>query len=99
MNKTKRSGQYYVYILRCDNGAYYTGYTKDLKKRVKEHNNSKRGAKYLRNKGPLKLVWTKEYKYRHYAMSAEYKIKQLNHKQKELLAGGMRLDKVFERKR
>lgn len=91
--------RYYVYIVECSNGTYYTGYTKDLKKRIEEHNNSKRGAKYLRGKCPLKLVWAKEYKYLRYAMSAEYKIKQLNRRQKESLINGMRLDKVFSRKK
>ncbi|MDP1854154.1 MAG: hypothetical protein Q8L26_08160 [Candidatus Omnitrophota bacterium] len=46
----------------------------------------------------MKLAWSKEYKYKHYAMKAEYKIKQINRKQKELLVGGMRLDKVLSRK-
>jgi putative endonuclease len=97
--KLKRTGLFCVYILECKNGTYYTGYSSDLDKRIKEHNNSSRGAKSLRGKVPVKVVWKKEYKYRHYAMSAEYKIKQLNRRQKELLVGGMRLDKVFSRKR
>ncbi len=87
-----------MYIVQCRGSTYYTGYTNDLEKRIKEHNSGKRGAKYLKGKGPLKLVWAKEYKYLHYAMSAEYKIKQLNRKQKELLIGGMRLDKVLGKK-
>ena len=95
----KSSGKFWVYILECRNKTYYTGYTNDLEKRIKEHNSSKRGAKFLRGKGPVKVVWSKEYKYRYYAMSAEYKIKQLNRRQKELLINGMRLDKVLGKKK
>jgi len=37
---------WYVYLLRCNDGSIYTGITKDLERRVKEHNGSKKGAKY-----------------------------------------------------
>ncbi|MCK4826488.1 GIY-YIG nuclease family protein [bacterium] len=94
----KRSGRFFVYILECRDKTYYTGYTNDLEKRLKEHNNNKRGAKYLRSRRPVRVVWQKEYKYLCYAMRAEYKIKQLNRRQKVLLVGGMRLDKVLARK-
>ena len=50
-------------MLECGDGTYYTGYTSDLEKRLKEHNDGKRGAKYLRGKIPVKLVYAKEYKY------------------------------------
>ncbi|MFA5168199.1 MAG: GIY-YIG nuclease family protein [Candidatus Omnitrophota bacterium] len=53
------SNAYYVYIVRCRNGTCYTGFTKDLEKRIKLHNNG-RGAKFLRNKGPFALVFVKE---------------------------------------
>jgi len=94
----KRCGRFCVYILQCQDGTYYTGYTSDLKKRVNEHNNTKRGAKYLHGRGPGIVVWSKEYKYQAYAMRAEYRIKQLNRRQKKLLVSGMRLDKVLSKK-
>ncbi len=87
-----------MYIVECKDGTFYTGYTNNLEKRLKEHNNDKRGAKYLRGKRPVKLIWRKEYRYLCYAMRTEYRIKQLNRKQKELLIGGMLLDKVMARK-
>jgi len=93
-----RAGRFCVYILECSDGTYYTGYTNDLVKRVNEHNKTKRGSKYLRVRLPAKLVWSKKYKYSVYAMRAEYKIKQLSRRQKELLVGGMRLDKVLSKK-
>lgn len=84
--KFKRTGRYYVYILECADGSYYTGSTKDLEKRVKEHNNGKRGAKYLRGKLPVRLVWGKDYRYYKRAVRAERRIKLLSHKEKEELA-------------
>jgi len=90
--------KFFVYILECADGTYYTGYTSDLGRRVEEHNGGTRGAKYTRGKGSVRVAWSKEYQYKHYAMSAEYKIKQLNRDQKQLLVGGMRLDKVLGRK-
>lgn len=72
-------------MVRCQGGTYYTGYTNDLDNRVKEHNNSKRGAKYLRGKLPVKLVWHKEYRYYRRAVRAERRIKLLSHKEKQEL--------------
>jgi len=69
-------------MLECKDGSYYTGYTNDLEKRVKEHNN-KRGAKCLRGKLPVKLIWCKEYGYFKNALRAEIKVKRLRRKQKE----------------
>lgn len=70
--------------MRCRNGTLYTGYTNDLKKRLKLHNEGK-GAKYLRGKAPIKLVWCKEYKYYKWAVRLEFAIKKLTKKDKELL--------------
>lgn len=81
----KRSGKFYVYIVKCSDWTYYTGYTNDLKKRIVEHNNSKRGAKYLRGRLPVKLVYIKEYSYYKRAIAGERSIKGLTHKQKEEL--------------
>ena len=43
--KFQRRGSFYVYIVECCDGTYYTGYTPDLDNRLKLHNNGK-GAKY-----------------------------------------------------
>lgn len=83
--KITRKSKYWVYMVRCQGGTYYTGYTNDLDNRVKEHNNSKRGAKYLRGKLPVKLVWHKEYRYYRRAVRAERRIKLLSHKEKQEL--------------
>ncbi|MFH1283791.1 MAG: GIY-YIG nuclease family protein [bacterium] len=83
--KFKRTGIYYVYILECSDGTYYTGYTNDIKNRVREHNNSKRGARYLRGKRPVRLVWRKKYRYYKLAVQEERRIKNLRRWQKERL--------------
>lgn len=77
-----------MYILKCQDGTYYTGYTNDLDKRIKEHNDGNRGAKYTRYKRPVTLVWTKEYKYFKSAVLEELRIKKLRREQKEALIDG-----------
>jgi putative endonuclease len=79
----KRKSIYYVYIVEASDGTYYTGSTNNIEKRVDEHNKGKRGAKYLRGKRPVKLVWYKEYRYYKLALHAERRIKQLSHSQKQ----------------
>lgn len=71
-------------MVQCKNGTYYTGYTNDLNARVKLHN-SGHGAKYLKGKGPVLLVYTKEYKYYKNALHAERNLKKLTRKEKEEL--------------
>ena len=84
MKKFRRTGKFYVYIVQCQDGTYYTGYTPDLENRLKSHNNGK-GAKYTRDRRPVKLVWSKEYKYFKKAFLEEKRIKSLTRKQKEKL--------------
>lgn len=69
-------------MLQCSNGNYYAGYTNNLENRIKEHD-SGHGAKYLRGKGPVKLVYVKEYKYYKRAIRKEREIKRLTRKEKE----------------
>lgn len=47
---------YFVYILECRDGKYYTGYTADIDKRIKQHFSGKGGAKFTRGFPPLKLL-------------------------------------------
>jgi putative endonuclease len=86
MAKLKRSGRFFVYILRCRDGTFYTGYTPDLERRLTLHN-SGQGAKYTRSRRPVELIWRKEYRYFKRAFLAELKIKKLTRKQKERLIG------------
>ncbi|MCX6557637.1 MAG: GIY-YIG nuclease family protein [Candidatus Aminicenantes bacterium] len=86
MAKLKRSGRFFVYILRCRDGTFYTGYTPDLARRLELHNSGK-GARYTRSRRPVTLVWSKEYRYFKRAFLAELKIKKLKRKQKVRLIG------------
>lgn len=75
---------HYTYILKCKDNTYYTGYTMDLKKRLKAHNEGK-GAKYTRGRGPVELVYYEEYEDKHTAMRREWEIKQLSRVEKETM--------------
>lgn len=73
-----------VYILRCKDNSLYTGITKDLDRRVGDHNSGK-GAKYTRAKGPCALVWSKKGFTESKAKIEEHRIKKLSKKEKEEL--------------
>ncbi|MFH1094179.1 MAG: GIY-YIG nuclease family protein [Candidatus Omnitrophota bacterium] len=92
--KIKRLGKFYVYIVECPDGTYYTGYTNDLEQRLKRHNDGF-ASKYTRARLPVRLVWSKEYDQFQSAFKTEIVIKQLTRLQKEVLVGGKRLDKVL----
>lgn len=92
--KSKRRSEHFVYIVKCNDGTYYTGYTPDLENRLKLHN-AGRGARYTRDRRPVRLVWCKEYKYFKKAFLTEKRIKELTRRQKETLVNGKRLDKVL----
>jgi len=79
-----RRSKYWVYIVQCKDGTYYTGYTNDLERRISQHS-SGNGAKFLKRKAPIRLVYAKEYKYFKNALRAERKIKKLTRNQKERL--------------
>ena len=78
---------HYVYILRCNDGSLYTGYTTDLTRRVWEHNHNNKGAKYTRSRRPVVLVHSESYSSRSDAMKREYAIKQLSRADKLKLIG------------
>ena len=73
---------YFLYILQCSDGSFYTGITTNLERRVKEHNNSKLGAKYTKIRRPIKLVYSKEFINRSEASIEEARIKNLSRVQK-----------------
>ena len=87
MKKFKKCGLCYVYILKCKDGTYYTGYTPDIERRVELHNDGK-GAKYTKYRRPVELVWCKKYKCFKSAVLEEGRIKGLDRKQKEKLVDG-----------
>lgn len=72
---------YYVYILLCHDGSFYTGYTKNLQERVRLHDNGK-GAKYTKSHKPKELAYAECFTFRAEAMRREKAIKKLSHRQK-----------------
>lgn len=77
---------YYVYLLRCADGSLYCGITNDIEKRVNEHNSAGgRGAKYLRAKKPVILIYTEKHKDRSSALIREHAIKKMSKAEKEAL--------------
>jgi predicted metal-dependent hydrolase/predicted GIY-YIG superfamily endonuclease len=75
---------YYTYMVRCNDDSLYVGYTPDLKKRLRAHNNGT-GAKYTKYRRPVELVYYEEFKEKRQAQSREVLLKQLSHNQKEKL--------------
>jgi putative endonuclease len=75
---------YYVYILLCKDGSYYTGYAEDVKRRVERHKKGQ-GAKYTRMHEPEEIVYVEEFDSRSEAMKREREIKSLSHNKKQLL--------------
>ena len=73
-----------VYMLLCDDNTIYTGITNDLKKRFDNHISGK-GAKYLRGRKPLEIVYTENFKNRSMATKREMEIKKLKRKEKDTL--------------
>jgi putative endonuclease len=72
---------FYVYILQCMDGSFYTGYTKDIDERTKQHQNGK-GARYTKAHKPQKLAYVEFFDSRSQAMKREREIKKLSHQQK-----------------
>lgn len=77
--------EWFVYIVRCSDQSLYTGITTDLSRRMKEHNESKNGAKYTRLRRPVRLVWNQTCENRSDASKKEFAIKKLRKKAKEAL--------------
>ncbi len=74
----------YTYILKCNDGTLYCGWTNDLEKRVKTHNEGK-GAKYTRARLPVTLVYYETFETSVEAQKREYQIKQMTRKEKLFL--------------
>ena len=72
---------YYVYIVLCEDGSLYTGYTRDVLLRLELHMSGK-GAKYTRTHKPKRLFYIEEFNSKAEAMKRERVIKNLKHRQK-----------------
>ena len=86
---------WYVYIVRCRDGSLYTGIATDVERRMADHLASK-GAKYLRGRGPLKLVFKKQVGKKGLALKVERKVKRLpRHKKEALIKTGAGIETLL----
>jgi putative endonuclease len=94
--------EFSLYIVRCADGTLYTGIATDVARRLAEHESGLRGAKFLRGKGPLEIVFSEVVGDRAVASQLEYRVKQLDRLKKlELIDGrrclyDLRSDQVLE---
>jgi putative endonuclease len=88
--REKQKKSYYVYLLLCDDGSYYTGYTNNVASRF-ERRTKGRGARYTRIRRPKRVVYVEEFRTRGAATRREQQIKDLSHREKyELVTNGSR---------
>ena len=80
----KKNKKFYVYILRCSDNSLYTGWTTNLKRRLKEHKEGK-GAKYTRGRTPLDLVYYEICNSRSEAQKRECEIKNYSKTTEEIV--------------
>jgi predicted GIY-YIG superfamily endonuclease len=79
----KASGdRWFVYILRCADGSFYTGITTDLNRRCKQHN-AGTASRYTRSRRPTRLIYQETHATRSQASKREAAIKALSWRQKE----------------
>jgi putative endonuclease len=76
---------FYVYVILCTDGSFYTGYTKNVEERARQHANA-RGARYTKMHPPKKIIYVELCESRSAAMKREKAIKKLSHQQKGDLA-------------
>lgn len=82
---------WFVYLLRCGDGSLYTGITTDVARRLAEHcgdHGGRRGAKALRGRQPLQIVFSEAVGDRSRAQRLEYRIKQMDKRAKEAIVSG-----------
>ncbi|MBT3314621.1 MAG: GIY-YIG nuclease family protein [Anaerolineae bacterium] len=76
---------YYIYILHCADGSYYTGSTADLSLRLTAHQEGSSPRAYTYKRRPVKLAWATEVETKREARMLEHQIKGWNRKKKEAL--------------
>ncbi len=82
------SKTYYVYILRCRDGSYYTGITNDFERRLEEHQAGTDGKCYTTRRRPVKLVYRSEFQDVGEAIAYEKQIKRWSRSKKEAIILG-----------
>ncbi len=78
---------YYVYMLRCIDGTFYTGMTNDIERRYAEHCAGETPS-YTSTRRPLRLVYVGEFDHPHDAIAFEKRLQKWSHKKKRAFADG-----------
>ena len=76
---------FYVYILKCSDGTYYTGFTNDLTRRLDEHESGKNKQSYTHERRPVELVFYETFTDPDTAIAYEKKLKKWSKLKKEAL--------------
>ncbi len=77
--------QYYVYILKCSDNSYYTGFTNNMERRITEHNSGMIKGTYTSTRLPVTLVWLETFLDPNQAIMVEKQIKGWSRRKKEAL--------------
>lgn len=86
---------YFVYIVECADGTYYTGIATDVERRILQHNGAKgRGARYTSARRPVALVYLAPFDTRSHALKGEIRIKRMSRRAKEVLIASAHTAKV-----
>ena len=78
------TGGWFVYILRCGDGTFYTGITKDVVRRCRQHNEGT-ASRYTRSRRPVRLVYQERQPDQGSALRREAGIKAMSHREKEAI--------------
>lgn len=90
MGRDDAVSKWFLYVVKCKDNTLYTGITTDISRRLYEHNNTSKGAKYTRPRRPVSLIYRLDFKDRSSATQAESRFKKLSRKQK--------LEKIYKSK-
>ncbi len=94
-----KNPEWSIYMVRCRDGELYTGIATDIDRRFAEHQSGK-GAKYLKGRAPLQLVFKKRVGSRSLALKIERLIKRLPRIKKEVVVKKrIDLDGLFKRRK
>lgn len=80
--------QFFVYILRCNDGSYYTGVTNDLEHRLSLHQMGADPFSYTYQRRPVRLVFSETFDSINTAIEREKQIQRWSRKKKEALIAG-----------
>ena len=89
---------WYLYLVRCQDGSLYTGISTDVARRFAQHRGEGgAGSNYLKGRGPLTLVFRKKLGSRSLALCVESKVKKLSKARKEeLIRANTRIDEIIK---